>query len=185
MKNLELLDASNQPVDFQINPVFENSSNRISETQFELSFIADLNALVITTYYLKIGSKTVDRFAKLYCANNDRFCLTMADNLFDRKEVATSGDIQLQNDMLEVYFDGSTGLLKSIKHLDFDKKRKMIACKLMFGAYTSAQFHSGAYLFMPEPNSRDFEKGMFWYNFSNAFNFEKKLNRSDFFKYLD
>ena len=84
----------------------------------------------------------------------------MADNLFDRKEVATSGDIQLQNDMLEVYFDGSTGLLKSIKHLDFDKKRKMIACKLMFGAYTSAQFHSGAYLFMPEPNSRDFEKGM-------------------------
>lgn len=35
---------------------------------------------------------------------------------------------------------------------------KVVQCNVQFAAYTSAQFHSGAYLFMPDPNLRDVDK---------------------------
>ncbi|KAF2894908.1 hypothetical protein ILUMI_11263 [Ignelater luminosus] len=35
---------------------------------------------------------------------------------------------------------------------------KITQCAIQFAAYRSAQFHSGAYLFMPDPNERDIEK---------------------------
>lgn len=64
-------------------------------------------------------------------------------------------DIQLENHRMRLLFDGQTGFLKRVTRRSTGK---MMQCAIQFAAYPSAQFHSGAYLFMPDPNLRDTDK---------------------------
>ncbi|CAH2208459.1 jg20061, partial [Pararge aegeria aegeria] len=57
------------------------------------------------------------------------------------------GDIQLENSVLKLLIDRNTGLLRQVKRKD--SRRKSVV-EVQFGAYRSAQRHSGAYLFMPD-----------------------------------
>lgn len=53
---------------------------------------------------------------------------------------------------MKLLIDGRTGFLKAITR----KATGVVTqCALQFAAYPSAQFHSGAYLFMPDPHSTD------------------------------
>ncbi|XP_026463668.1 alpha-mannosidase 2-like [Ctenocephalides felis] len=86
------------------------------------------------------------------------------------------GDVQLENRDLRLLFDGRSGFLKTITHKSFLKNKdnadgaskkyttRNVMCNVKFGAYVSAQFHSGAYLFKPDPNTlepeRDILKGL-------------------------
>jgi len=61
------------------------------------------------------------------------------------------GDVQLENHRMKLLIDGRTGFLKTVTR----KVTGVVTqCALQFSAYPSAQFHSGAYLFMPDPHSR-------------------------------
>lgn len=159
--NVIVTDATGGEVEFQINPVLEFSLGKfwIEPNLFELTFVVKLDEFSVTSYVLAYAKDRKPNLATLYCKN----CLKKSEILsngskleapFEIKDIPSS-DIQLENHKMKVLFSGTTGFMKSVvrKH-----KPKVMQCKIQFAAYRSAQFHSGAYLFMPDPNERDYEK---------------------------
>lgn len=174
---VKVLDSTNKPIQFQINPVWNASmpyNLQILPNEFEIIFIAKLPAFSLTTFYLE----TIDReteeeslkthLAVVYCDSCQREedkskDTTTKDNDFRKNRRKSSpfnvrntqpGDIQLETHRLRLLIDGTNGFLRSVTH---KTTQKTINCQIHFSAYPSAQFHSGAYLFMPDPNSRDAE----------------------------
>uniref|UniRef100_A0A0K8TAV1 Alpha-mannosidase n=3 Tax=Lygus hesperus TaxID=30085 RepID=A0A0K8TAV1_LYGHE len=159
--NIRVVDADSNEVPSQVNPVwnmthFKSQAYdeadpphlRMMDTMFELIFLAELPPLAITTFTIEVGRGGVRAsvFCK-DCARNDHF----------PAKAIQQGDIQVENENFRIIVDGRTGFLKSI----MDKKSdKTTQCGLQFGSYPSAQFHSGAYLFMPDPNAREGEKDL-------------------------
>ncbi|XP_066258690.1 alpha-mannosidase 2 [Euwallacea similis] len=159
--NIVVTDAVGNELGFQINPILEPSLGKywIQPSAFELVFIAKLDALSVTSFYLVYSEGRRENLATLYCKN----CLKKSEILFDGSKLEAPfevkdippSDIQLENHKMKLLFSGTTGFMKSVmrKH-----SPKVMQCKIQFAAYRSAQFHSGAYLFMPDPNERDYEK---------------------------
>lgn len=89
------------------------------------------------------------RMATIYC-NNCGVKSTITDPQpapdFDMKGIQP-GDIQLENTKLRLLFDEHTGFLKTVTKKDMGRA---MHCAITFGAYRSAQYHSGAYLFKPD-----------------------------------
>ncbi|KAL1513431.1 hypothetical protein ABEB36_002843 [Hypothenemus hampei] len=159
--NIKVTNADGTDIVFQVNPVLEASLGKywIQPMEYELVFIAKLDALSASNFYISYSENNKANLATLYCKN----CLKKSEILSDGtkfeapftvKDIPPS-DIQLENHKMKVLFSGTTGFMKSVirKH-----KPKVMQCKIQFAAYRSAQFHSGAYLFMPDPNERDYEK---------------------------
>ncbi|KAL1116642.1 hypothetical protein AAG570_005114 [Ranatra chinensis] len=149
-------DADGKTLPFQVNPVWNVTEGggphlAIAEDAFELTFLAELPPLTLSTFVVEalpkeIGSR--EGRAMVYCRRCDR------SPHFDVKGIQ-SGHVQLENDKFKLLLDGRTGFLKSV----VDKATgKSTQCAVQFAAYPSAQFHSGAYLFMPDPNSRETER---------------------------
>lgn len=170
--NVEVIDHLGKRILHQINPIWNiTDANRrmvISEEEYELCFIANIPALSILTYNLThTVSENSSKLATVYCnrCHQKPKVMTVSDNVpqdlpeflpskFAIKNTQ-SGDIQLENHKLKLLFNGNTGFMKSVtrKHTN-----KITQCAIQFSAYRSAQYHSGAYLFMPDPNERDIEK---------------------------
>uniref|UniRef100_A0AAR5QIW8 Alpha-mannosidase n=2 Tax=Dendroctonus ponderosae TaxID=77166 RepID=A0AAR5QIW8_DENPD len=159
--SLMVTDENGAQVDFQLNPIIEESLGKhwIQAGEFELVFIAKLDELSATSYYIVHSEKNLANLATIYCKNCMKKSQVSSNGSkleapFTIKDIPPS-DIQLENHKMKILFSGSTGFMKSIvrKH-----KPKVMQCKIQFAAYRSAQFHSGAYLFMPDPNERDYEK---------------------------
>ncbi|KAF7278990.1 hypothetical protein GWI33_007795 [Rhynchophorus ferrugineus] len=159
--DVKVTDSKGNDIDYQINPILEASLGKywIEPNEFELIFIAKLEALTLTTYHLVYAENTKEKLATLYCKNCKKKTQIISDGNkveapFTIKDIPPS-DIQLENHKMKLLFSGTTGFMKSVtrKH-----KPKVMQCKIQFAAYRSAQFHSGAYLFMPDPNERDYEK---------------------------
>ncbi|KAL3281492.1 hypothetical protein HHI36_004699 [Cryptolaemus montrouzieri] len=166
--DVKILDENNNDVLYQVSPVWDSNQDNtrmiISESEYEIVFIAKLPALSITTYKVVHLSNADSKLSTIYCNKCQRE-LHDAENTsptnsepmkskFTLKNIP-SGDIQLENHKLKVLFNGNTGFLKTVtrKH-----NPKIMQCAINFGAYRSAQFHSGAYLFKPDPNEREIEK---------------------------
>ncbi|KAL1460012.1 hypothetical protein WDU94_011953 [Cyamophila willieti] len=117
---------------------------------YELEFVVELPPLSLMVYTIEVVPKkqNAEAHAIVYCKKCHRHPSFITKNM-------QTGDIQLENHVLKLLIDGNSGLLRSITQ---KKTNKVTHCGLQFAAYTSAQFHSGAYLFMPEPNSRDSER---------------------------
>lgn len=169
--NVKVSDIQGGDVAFQINPVWDTSESNtklwIAADEYEVIFVAKLNALSITTFKVFYSEETSSRMATIYCNKCHRKAaiLTNTDSTvqkspeilkskFKIKNIPT-GDIQLENHKFKILFNGNTGFMKTVtrKH-----SPKIMQCGVQFAAYRSAQFHSGAYLFMPDPNERDIEK---------------------------
>ncbi|PSN33505.1 Alpha-mannosidase 2x, partial [Blattella germanica] len=121
---------------------------------FEVMFVADLPPLSLVTYVVE-REKNLQARSVVYCAA----CGKNVDDPsyvppFEVKGMQT-GDIQLENHRMKLLFDGRSGFLKAVTRKATGHTTQ---CGLQFAAYPSAQFHSGAYLFMPDPNSRELEK---------------------------
>uniref|UniRef100_A0A8D9EML1 Alpha-mannosidase n=1 Tax=Cacopsylla melanoneura TaxID=428564 RepID=A0A8D9EML1_9HEMI len=161
--NVRVLSPDGTPVIYQINPVWnrtqpestaeEPSDVTIEMTRdhhYELEFVVELPPLSLMVYTIEVVPKkqNAEAHAIVYCKKCHRHPSFITKNM-------QTGDIQLENHVLKLLVDGNSGLLRSITQ---KKTNKVTHCGLQFAAYTSAQFHSGAYLFMPEPNSRDSER---------------------------
>ncbi|XP_017304418.1 alpha-mannosidase 2-like, partial [Diaphorina citri] len=118
--------------------------------QYELEFVVELPPLSLMVYTIEVipRKQNLEAHAIVYCKKCHRHSSFITKNML-------TGDIQLENHVLKLLIDGNSGLLRSITQ---KKTNKVTHCGLEFSAYTSAQFHSGAYLFMPEPNTRDSER---------------------------
>lgn len=170
--NLVITDYQGNTIVHQINPVWNISSNRgsvydsrrpieILKNRFELLFIADLPPLSVNVFTISAnhGESDVASMAVVYCQH----CQQNQD-VFQTKNIQL-GDIQLENRKIRALFDGKTGFLKTITKKDTEKRT---FCEMTIAAYQSAQFHSGAYLFMPDPNSHETERDILR-DYSNQF----------------
>jgi alpha-mannosidase len=97
--------------------------------------------------------------AVIYCSDclkkdKDGLSIASPEGPFEIRKMQP-GDIQLENHKMKLLFDGRTGFLRAITRKATGRTTQ---CAIQFAAYPSAQFHSGAYLFMPDPNSREPEK---------------------------
>lgn len=139
-------------VPYQITPNIEMNkvgNHVISETTFDLLFVATLPALSTVTFTLESGS------------NSSNHCVIFCNHCTDDEKQSTGtrnndnfvihslrpGDIQLENSVLKLLINRNTGFLRQIFRKDIKKKNVI---EMQFGAYQSAQRHSGAYLFMPD-----------------------------------
>lgn len=166
--NVKVSDANGHEIKFQVNPVWETGETSIkfwvAADEYEIVFVAKLPPLSVTTFNIIYKSGDMESLATVYCKKCEKKTVILnTDNSvqgesikskFIIKEIPT-GDIQLENSKLKILFSGQTGFLKTVtrKH-----KPKKMQCAIQFASYRSAQFHSGAYLFMPDPNERDYEK---------------------------
>jgi alpha-mannosidase len=166
--NVKVIDANGNELPYQINPVFnvsdhQDSASRkvlVSKSEFELMFAAKLPALSLTVFTVSYENNTKSKMATIYCENcKDADSLDTGETVsFDIKP-KQSGDIQVENLKMRLLFDGDTGFLKSLTRKNWGRPIQM---GIKFGAYKSAQFHSGAYLFRPESNDpRSAEKDIF------------------------
>lgn len=166
--NVKVVDSAGNELPYQINPVFNVTEHHdtqtrqiiVSNREFELMFLAKLPPLSLTVFTVSYHNDTKNKIATIYCEDckdetkHDEQSL----NPFDIKPKQT-GDIQVENSKMRLLFDGNDGFLKSMTKKNWGKP---IQLGIKFGAYKSAQFHSGAYLFRPESSDpRNAEKDVF------------------------
>ncbi|XP_053624803.1 alpha-mannosidase 2 [Plodia interpunctella] len=137
---------------YQITPnidVRDDGKRILSETNFEILFMATLPALTSVTFNLEEHTNR-SHHCEVFCLS----CQNEPKNpeekpLFVTKKMMP-GDIQLENSVLTLLINRNTGFLRQIYRKDVKKKNVV---EMRFGAYQSAQRHSGAYLFMPDYDS--------------------------------
>lgn len=144
---VRVLDPQKKPIPYQIAPVMNATS--ITHDVYVVLFVADLKPLAVATYHIEQVEKIpIDAISTVHCNRCGK------DTVFPIKPMQV-GDIQLENQRMKLVFDGQTGFLKRVTK---KSTGKIMQCAVQFAAYPSAQFHSGAYLFMPDPNLRDTDK---------------------------
>nr|CAD7194156.1 unnamed protein product [Timema douglasi] len=176
--HVRVLDSDGNVIPYQINPVWnlthftkntkaannneggdtnkDGTYLQMAKELFEVMFVADLPPLSLVTYVIdRVAEKNLESRAVVYCAS----CGKNVDDPsfvppFEVKGMQ-AGDIQLENHRMKLLFDGRSGFLKAVTRKATGRTTQ---CGLQFAAYPSAQFHSGAYLFMPDPNSRETER---------------------------
>lgn len=141
--NVQVVDIDGLVVKQQINPVWNNKTEKeplaMSNTTFELFFVAILEPLSLTVFTIRTSS--YQDLATVYCKN------CAGNSLFNIKQIDDSVNIQMDNDHLRATFNGKTGLLSSILDKSTGKLRKI---SIDFTAYVPVMGNSGAYLFKPD-----------------------------------
>uniref|UniRef100_T1JDF3 Alpha-mannosidase n=1 Tax=Strigamia maritima TaxID=126957 RepID=T1JDF3_STRMM len=147
--NIKVIDSDGKSVPFQLNPVWNTTGGplQLIKGQYELLVIAHLPPLSLVTYHIKRVDdrdsstlSSVTFFNTLPPSENNVFSI--------QKDSSSLNNIKLENSYLTSKFSSDSGLLKSITLKSSGRK---VRTRLDFQAYNSAQFHSGAYLFLPEP----------------------------------
>lgn len=164
--NVKVTDEQGNDIMYQINPVWnvgESVKPWVAQDEFELVFIAHMSALSLTTYNLMYTTDNKEKLATIYCKscqmkptihiNDNTAKPEVVKSIFNIKDIPP-GDIQLENTKLKILFNGDTGFMRNVRRKE---NPKIMQCAIQFAAYHSAQFHSGAYLFMPDPNEREYE----------------------------
>ncbi|XP_011209289.2 alpha-mannosidase 2 [Bactrocera dorsalis] len=137
---------------------------RVSTRQYEIMFIAELDALSLATYSLVVVDEknfSQPTMATIYCDGCTDGATPNPPNTSTNFVVKAkpSGDIQLENNFMRLLFDEKTGFLKTVtRKSDNEQALKPMQCAIKFAAYRSAQFHSGAYLFKTDPEQNEAEK---------------------------
>lgn len=145
--NVEVLGPDGQAVVAQLNPVLEITENSmvISGSVFEVSFLTYLPPLSVAVYQIRMTKSPVASTVKsvVYC----KAC-TSPVQTFEVNAIQT-GDIQLNNERLQLLFDRDSGFLMKVTKVG----KGSVNCQMSFGGYASIDFRSGAYLLMPDTNT--------------------------------
>ncbi|KAM7362836.1 alpha-Mannosidase class II b isoform 1-T2 [Cochliomyia hominivorax] len=137
---------------------------RISKRQYEVMFVAELEALSLTSYQVVVDEVNYKRFmSSIYCDEcSDNVDGTTETPLTKEEFVVKSkpaGDVQLENNFMRLLFDEKNGFMKTITRKGPNQQLlNPMQCAIKFAAYRSAQFHSGAYLFKTDPEQSEAEK---------------------------
>lgn len=133
--NIRVTDTDGNEISHQVNYLFKRSENGEVvklENDFEVIFVARLPALSLTTFTVTFIENTAN------------------ENIasFDVIKAADGSEIFIQNSQMRLTVDSSSGLLKSMTAVD---ELQVIPLEIKFGAYTTFQKRSGAYLFATDP----------------------------------
>ncbi|XP_037942924.1 alpha-mannosidase 2x-like [Teleopsis dalmanni] len=151
------------PYDLGINTGSSSAGRiRVSTRQYEVMFVAQLDALSLNTYRVEIDEVNYKHaMATIYC--DECTDTTTPPSVTTNGEFTVkskpAGDVQLENNHMRLLFDEKTGFLKTVTRKNKDQKLlQPMQCAIKFAAYRSAQFHSGAYLFKTDPEQSEREK---------------------------
>lgn len=151
---VRVLDPDGRKVRHQINPVWTLQHHQRLEhapESFQLVFIASLAPLSLTAFRIERLSAPVGQNGTMTLVYST-FSNGTLKGPFKSQRLEQSVDIQVENRKTKLLFDGQTGFLKSIRS---KISGRSTPCAMQFAAYPSSMFHSGAYLFMPDPNAID------------------------------
>lgn len=161
MSQIKVFDIQKKTyVPHQVAPIIdvkEDGRHVVSETTFDLVFVASLPPLSAGTFTLEV-TRNRSHLCSVLCNS----CRTKNSH-FDIHNLK-NGDIQLENSMLKLLINRNTGFLRQIYRKDMNKKNVV---EMQFGAYQSAQRHSGAYLFMPDYDAPEKQILSQYANFNN------------------
>ena len=146
---VRVVDPDGRIIRHQINPVWTLQHHRWLEhapDSFQLVFIAPLPPLSLTSYRIQRLDSNDNSTETLVYSNTNTKSLKGPFKLQELKEA----DIQVENGKAKLLFDGQTGFIKSIRSKTTGTSTQ---CAMQFLAYPSGMFHSGAYLFQPDPNA--------------------------------
>lgn len=132
--NVRVSDADGNKVSHQVNYLFKHDDDGTIiklDNEFEVIFIARLPALSIVTY-------TVTYIEEMKQENIATFEVMDVANVND-------GEIFIQNHLMRLAINGSTGFMKSIT--TGGDNLQVIPVEINFSAYNTAKGKSGAYLF--------------------------------------
>ncbi|GLV40323.1 alpha-Mannosidase class II a [Carabus blaptoides fortunei] len=149
---VQVTDLTGNLVSCQISPVFEYGTT-ISESRFELAFIANVPALSLVTYTIQAlekknaPSETVMSSIRIFNHYDD---VKLPNGFTDMEVTPSAREFTIQNNRVTAAFN-NLGLLKAIRvgvntlpvHLDFAK----------YGVRQSSE-RSGAYLFLPDGDAQ-------------------------------
>ncbi|XP_076370606.1 alpha-mannosidase 2-like isoform X1 [Tachypleus tridentatus] len=148
--HVRVVNSSNKEVLSQVNPIWNNSAE-ISDKVYQLNFLADLLPLSLSTFTVLNREESTDKKSEpsVSVFVNDALGSSFQDTLFNF-QVFRNENIVLKSPYLSATFSKYTGLLKSL-HLLSQDITTQIETKFLY--YNSEEFHSGAYLFQPNPIS--------------------------------
>ncbi|KNC30549.1 hypothetical protein FF38_05570 [Lucilia cuprina] len=137
---------------------------RISKRQYEVMFIAEMEALSLNSYQVVVDEVNYKRFmSSIYCDECSDNVEGITEAPMTKEEFVVKskppGDVQLENNFMRILFDEKNGFMKTITRKGPDQQLlNPMQCAIKFAAYRSAQFHSGAYLFKTDPEQSEAEK---------------------------
>lgn len=152
--HVKVTDHEGNVIKSQTSPIFQPAG--ISESGFEVAFVADLKPLALTTYTVSLAVPN-DTLAKNHLAKvrimNSLNQVRSANDVFKSAKLESdSREFKIKNDKMSVAFN-YYGLLKAVTnhqtgqfypiHLDFAK----------YGARLGSE-RSGAYLFLPDKEAQ-------------------------------
>ncbi len=165
-----IVDPDGKKVPHQVNPIWtlssDDSNSRFrrqlhhsqrlehAADRFQVVFVAGLSPFSLTTFRIeRVDANAQEKLEPtlVFCSNCSQNAVDDVPDLF-RFQPLEQADIQLENKKTKLLFDGKTGLLRSITKKSTGKST---LCSMQVAAYPSSMFHSGAYLFLPDPNANE------------------------------
>ncbi|XP_072138239.1 alpha-mannosidase 2x isoform X1 [Mobula birostris] len=145
-----LIDGSNLPT--QISAVWKSPTDMAADT-YQVSFIAWLPALGLAVFQLSESFNTpVNSNVAIYLRNRD-VTVSKKEPFSVKILESSTDDFFIENQHMQVWFNGVTGLMENIKRKDDQQEQKV---RMEFVWYGTRQFKdkSGAYLFLPDGEAR-------------------------------
>ncbi|KAJ1529787.1 hypothetical protein ONE63_006533 [Megalurothrips usitatus] len=151
---VKITDCNGNVITSQTSPVFQPAG--ISESSFEVAFVADLKPLSLTTYTVSLAvpndTLAKNHIAKVHIMNSLNQVRSVNDIFKSAKLESDSREFKITSNKISATFN-SFGLLKAVTnhpsgqtspiHLDFAK----------YGARLGSE-RSGAYLFLPDKEAQ-------------------------------
>ncbi|XP_021499305.1 alpha-mannosidase 2 isoform X1 [Meriones unguiculatus] len=143
--SVKVLTDSGNPVEAQVSAVW-NDEKSISQTAYEVSFLAHIPPLGLKVYKLLESQSSSSHLADYFLYNNDG---VVENGIFHVKKMVYAKEaIAVENSFLALWFDRS-GLLEKVKMKE-DNKYHEIKVQFLWYGTTNKRDRSGAYLFLPD-----------------------------------
>ncbi|KAM6222533.1 alpha-mannosidase 2 [Rhynchocyon petersi] len=145
---VQVVTAAGKAVDVQVCAVWD-TANTISQTAYEVSFLANIPPLALKVYKILELSSSQPPLADYVLYNGK----TEVKGVFNIKNIQNAEeDIILENSFIKLRL-GPSGLMEEMINKE-DGKRRVVKLDFSWYGTTSKKDKSGAYLFLPDGESK-------------------------------
>ncbi|XP_051898632.1 alpha-mannosidase 2x isoform X1 [Pristis pectinata] len=145
-----LIDGSNLPT--QISAVWKSPTDMATDT-YQVSFVARLPALGLAVFQLSESfNAPVNSNVAIYLRNRD-VTVSKKEPFSVKILESSTNDFFIENQHMQVWFNGVTGLMENIKRKD-DQQEQKVRMEFVWYGTRSFKDKSGAYLFLPDGEAR-------------------------------
>uniref|UniRef100_UPI00398EEFB9 alpha-mannosidase 2x isoform X3 n=1 Tax=Pristiophorus japonicus TaxID=55135 RepID=UPI00398EEFB9 len=149
-----LADGSNLPM--QISTVWKSPTDMVAD-KYQISFVARLPALGLSVFQLSESFNyraPVKSNVAIYLRNRD-VTVSKKEPFSVKILESSTDDFFIENQHMQVWFNGVTGLMENVKRKDGQLEQKVRAEFVWYGT-RSIKDKSGAYLFLPDGEAKPY-----------------------------